>query len=74
MLPAALSHAPHRPATTHPQAEIISLERNALTGPAFPPAWLEGYMPGLLHLGLSDNTGLTGSLPATLPWPQLATL
>ncbi|KAL4428495.1 hypothetical protein ABPG75_002584 [Micractinium tetrahymenae] len=55
-------------------AAIISLERNILSGPAFPPAWLEGSMPGLLDLQLSGNTQLTGTLPPSLPWPLLRTL
>lgn len=31
-------------------------------------------MPRLLFLSLSDNSRLTGTLPATLTWPRLRTL
>ncbi|KAL4439180.1 hypothetical protein ABPG77_004082 [Micractinium sp. CCAP 211/92] len=55
-------------------ADIISLDGNNLSGPAFPASWLEGYMPRLLFLSLSDNSRLTGTLPATLTWPRLRTL
>ncbi|KAL4422644.1 hypothetical protein ABPG75_008841 [Micractinium tetrahymenae] len=57
------------------QVNALVLPHNpALTGPLFPPAWL---LPGrmqqlqLLQLG---SPGLTGTLPASLPWPALTTL
>ena len=57
------------------QAHTLDLSGNLLTGPAFPPAWLEaGSLPHLEHLALSGNANLTGALPATRPWTQLQTL
>ncbi|KAI3433944.1 hypothetical protein D9Q98_003746 [Chlorella vulgaris] len=45
----------------------LSLRGNQLTGPAFPPSWLQ--QGALVILILSGNHGLTGTLPASLPWP-----
>lgn len=57
------------------QAEQIELYTNDLTGPAFPPGWLvPGSFPQLQLLRLGANAGLTGTLPATLPWPKLELL
>ena len=57
------------------QVQRLSLASNQLTGPAFPPAWLEpGSLPSLSALFLSGNVGLTGTLPASLPWPNLQSL
>ena len=57
------------------QMTYLDLSRNALSGPAFPATWLQpGAMPSLQLLLISDNAGLTGSLPATLPWPVIAIL
>jgi hypothetical protein len=51
------------------------LSNNSLTGPAFPPAWLElGAMAGLRELRLKNAAGLTGTLPFNLPWPNLKLL
>ncbi|KAL4431228.1 hypothetical protein ABPG75_006484 [Micractinium tetrahymenae] len=48
----------------------VNLQGNALTGPAFPPAWLApGAMPHLMLLHLGAKSALTGTLPARLPWP-----
>lgn len=56
-------------------AEQIELYTNDLTGPAFPPGWLvPGSFPQLQLLRLGANAGLTGTLPATLPWPKLELL
>ena len=45
----------------------LVLSNNSLTGPAFPPAWLElGAMAGLRELQLKDAAGLTGTLPSNL--------
>ena len=58
------------PCATCMQASQLALSRNALTGPAFPPAWLEpGALPRLASLLLAGNPGLTGSLPPGLAWP-----
>lgn len=57
------------------RAGVLSLADNALSGPAFPPAWLApGSMPGLTHLLLSGNDGLSGTLPPELAWPNLRVL
>lgn len=57
------------------QVQELQLEDNDLSGPAFPPAWLQpGSLPKLSLLILSDNPGLTGTLPASLPWPTVITL
>ena len=54
---------------------MLMLRGNVLTGPTFPPAWLEPRMlPDLQVLELSDVPGLTGTLPASLPWPNLIEL
>lgn len=51
---------------------VLSLEGNALSGPAFPPAWLRpGALPRLNRLQLAGNVELGGTLPAGLAWPQL---
>jgi hypothetical protein len=56
------------------QAKNLVLGFNGLAGPAFPPAWLQaGAMPRLEDLALS-HTGLTGTLPTNLTWPNLASL
>lgn len=49
------------------QMHALSLRGNQLTGPAFPPSWLQ--QGALVILILSGNHGLTGTLPASLPWP-----
>lgn len=57
------------------QVELLDIGGGHLTGPAFPPAWLEpGAMPALKNLALEGNRNLTGTLPAHLSWPQLETL
>jgi len=58
------------------QVFALMLGRNRLTGPAFPPAWLDGptMLPHLELFFLSENTALTGTLPAHLPWPRLYSL
>lgn len=57
------------------QLKSLVLGGNALTGPAFPPAWLApGAMPYLAQYVVSNNAQLTGSLPAELAWPILDTL
>jgi hypothetical protein len=54
------------------QVTTLFLARNSLTGPAFPPAWLEsGALPQLEYLKLGGNTGLAGTLPEQLAWPRL---
>lgn len=56
------------------QATLLSLAGNALTGPAFPPAWLErGSLRSLEHF-LVGGTALTGTLPPGLAWPKLQQL
>ncbi len=68
----------NQPPPTHcdsQQAEQIELYTNELTGPAFPPAWLvPGSFPRLQLLRVGANAALTGTLPATLPWPKLELL
>jgi hypothetical protein len=57
------------------QAQVVSLANNSLTGPAFPPAWLElGALPGLHFLDVTANGGLAVTLPANLSWPSLRSL
>ena len=57
------------------QATRLLLAGNDLSGPAFPASWVQpGALPGLEYLQLSDNPGLVGSLPASLPWPRLIEL
>ena len=57
------------------QVRGLSLGQNALTGPAFPAAWLEpGSMPGLTFLEVPGNLGLNGTLPSALAWPRLKQL
>lgn len=58
-----------------PQVRTLVLRNNSLAGPAIPPAWLEpGAMSNLEHLDISMNPGLSGTLPANLPWPRLRDL
>jgi len=53
----------------------LILESNQLSGSAFPPAWLEPRsFPHLQWLSLSNNHGLTGTLPPNLAWPSLVNL
>ncbi len=58
---------------------LLQLERlvafgNKLSGPAFPPAWVaSGALSNLTSLDLANNQ-LTGTLPATVPWPRLASM
>ena len=57
----------------HVQANELLLGGNALSGPAFPLAWLQpGMLPALESLTLAGNSGLVGDLPATFPWPRLS--
>lgn len=72
----APSHAiPWRASCKSVQIEQIELDRNDLTGPAFPPDWLApGSFPRLQLLRLGANAGLTGTLPGDLPWPKLEAL
>ena len=57
------------------QAESILLNNNTLEGPAFPSAWLAPKaFPSLKALDLDRMPRLTGTLPANLPWPSLASL
>lgn len=57
------------------QLEILALTDNALTGPAFPPAWLSSdALLKLEHFDIELNPALTGTLPASLPWRSLQTL
>jgi hypothetical protein len=53
---------------------MLSLARNDLLGPAFPPAWLESGALRSLKYFLVGGTALTGSLPPQLAWPQLQQL
>lgn len=56
------------------EVEVISLRGNQLSGPAFPPAWVApGALARLRYLVLAGNR-LTGSLPPTLAWPNVATM
>ena len=69
---------PHLPASLYMpawlQARALLVGFNGLTGPAFPPTWLQvGGMPRLEGLSLSHNA-LTGTLPANLTWPKLTFL
>ncbi|PRW56560.1 S-adenosyl-L-methionine-dependent methyltransferase domain-containing [Chlorella sorokiniana] len=53
----------------------VHLASNQLTGPAFPAAWVAPNTSlSLIHLSLSHNRGLTGTLPAALPWNNLQIL
>ena len=53
----------------------LRLAGNNLSGPIFPPAWLQpGRLPSLEALDLAGNAGLVGSLPASLLWPSLLSL
>jgi hypothetical protein len=56
-----------------PQLTTLLLSSNALTGPALPPAWQrEGALiDWATDLELAGNRGLTGTLPAKLPWTVL---
>ncbi|KAL4855737.1 3-deoxy-manno-octulosonate cytidylyltransferase [Chlorella vulgaris] len=55
--------------------ELLALTDNALTGPAFPPAWLSSdALLKLEHFDIELNPALTGTLPANLPWRNLQTL
>ncbi|PSC75913.1 5 -nucleotidase isoform B [Micractinium conductrix] len=56
------------------QLVSLSVRKNFLTGPAFPPAFLApGALPQLSSYDVEGNVGLTGTLPTTLP-PQLTNL
>jgi hypothetical protein len=53
----------------------LRLAGNNLSGPIFPPAWLQpGRLPSFEVLDLAGNAGLVGSLPANLSWPSLRSL
>lgn len=57
------------------QLKTLVLAHNNLSGPAFPPTWLEpDSMPALQSLTLDGNKCLGGALPANLSWPDLETL
>lgn len=58
------------------QVELVVLSSNPrLSGPAFPPAWLEdGAMRQLVELSVSLNPLLTGALPPSLSWPRIHSL
>ena len=50
----------------------LNLDHNRLSGPAFPPAWLEGGRFNDLRIyDVSGNSQLTGTLPAALHWAKL---
>ena len=50
----------------------LDLRYNRLSGPAFPPAWLEGgRFAGLAIYDVTGNSQLTGTLPPALHWPKL---
>lgn len=52
---------------------VLQLTNNSLEGPALPPAWLApGALPALWVYDVGENQGLTGTLPADLPWPSIA--
>ena len=83
MLPAGLQLEGNRLIGSLPEAwgasatalRQLRLAGNNLTGPIFPPAWLQpGRLPSLEALDLAGNTGLAGSLPANLSWPSLLSL
>ena len=59
-----------------PQVDFLELGGNQLTGPAIPPAWLDGSMPNLRLLHLSNNSALYGTLPPSLPtrFPRIVSL
>jgi hypothetical protein len=51
------------------------LASNVLSGPAFPPSWLQpGTFPNLQYLTLAENAGLSGTLPSNLSWPTIKLL
>lgn len=53
----------------------IGLVNNRLSGPAFPPAWLAPNSTlDLRQYEITDNPGLTGTLPAALNWSRLQLL
>jgi hypothetical protein len=55
--------------------KALVLDKNSLSGPAFPAAWLEAdALLKLEHLDLSYNQRLSGTLPANLSWPHLQIL
>jgi hypothetical protein len=57
------------------QVQRLTLTSNQLTGPAFPPAWLEpGSLTSLTALFLSGNAALSGTLPPSMPWLNLQSL
>jgi len=57
------------------QLAVLSLANNSLSGPAFPPAWLEPEaLPRLIVLDVAGNPGLGGTLPANLSWPFIDAL
>lgn len=50
----------------------VYLADNQLAGPAFPDAWVAPNTSlRLWHLSLANNRGLSGTLPAYLPWVDL---
>ena len=50
----------------------VYLADNQLAGPAFPEAWVAPNTSlRLWHLSLASNRGLSGTLPARLPWVDL---
>ena len=57
------------------QVTNLILHNNNLSGPAFPPAWLEmGSLPHLTLLVLRGNA-ITGTIPSSArPWPALRAL
>lgn len=57
------------------QVSDISVMRNSLSGPVFPPAWLgPGSALDLRRYEVSDNAGLVGPLPDALNWSRLELL
>ena len=79
--PASIAARPTLKAPSHSnpagwplQAASLALSDNKLSGAAFRPSWIERGMPSLEYLHLSNNTELTGTLPAELPWPVLSSM
>lgn len=57
------------------QVVRLLLKGNHLSGPAFPATWLmPGALPKLTWFDMQGNSGLTGTLPASLSWPSLSEL
>ena len=58
------------------QATRLTLGENlALSGPVFPSSWVQpGALPSLAYFDLMNNAGLAGTLPDSLPWPNLGSL